>query len=87
MEVLTACAPLLQADSPDAKDELACLEVEHQKTLREVSGEERRGSQSLCPSVWMSLRLESETSLCQKHTQRKCHITSPKNPFSLKKTP
>lgn len=27
----------LQADSPDAKDELACLEVEHQSTLREVS--------------------------------------------------
>ncbi|XP_054890433.1 coiled-coil domain containing 88A isoform X2 [Poeciliopsis prolifica] len=25
-----------EADSPDAKDELACLEVEHQKTLREV---------------------------------------------------
>ncbi|XP_027865293.1 coiled-coil domain containing 88A [Xiphophorus couchianus] len=25
-----------EADSPDAKDELACLEVEHQKTLREA---------------------------------------------------
>ncbi|MEQ2277460.1 hypothetical protein XENORESO_002997, partial [Xenotaenia resolanae] len=25
-----------EADSPDAKDELACLEVEHQKTLREL---------------------------------------------------
>lgn len=29
--------PCLQADSPDAKDELACLESEHQDTLREVS--------------------------------------------------
>lgn len=53
----TVCAPFLQADSPDAKDELACLEVEHQKTLREVSIEERKGSQSLCPSVQMLFRL------------------------------
>lgn len=29
----------LQADSPDAKDQLACLEMEHQNTLREVSRE------------------------------------------------
>lgn len=27
----------LQADSPDPKDEMACLETEHQGTLREVS--------------------------------------------------
>ncbi|MEQ2173309.1 hypothetical protein GOODEAATRI_030833 [Goodea atripinnis] len=37
VDMLTVCAPSLQADSPDAKDELACLEVEHQKTLREGS--------------------------------------------------
>ncbi|PWA22309.1 hypothetical protein CCH79_00012564 [Gambusia affinis] len=38
-----------EADSPDAKDELACLEVEHQKTLRESKwrGEAEGGQKEL----------------------------------------
>lgn len=39
MEELTIHLLSQQADSPDAKDELACLETEHQKTLGEVSRE------------------------------------------------
>lgn len=37
MEELNIHLLSLQADSPDAKDELAGLEMEHQNTLREVS--------------------------------------------------
>lgn len=47
----------LQADSPDAKDELACLETEHQNTLREVSREGNKDLNSTDMTEIVSVRL------------------------------
>lgn len=43
MKALNTHLPSLQADSPDAKDELACLEMKHQETFREVSTKQTEG--------------------------------------------
>ena len=43
MEVLIIHLSSLQADCPDTKDELACLEMQHQNTLREVRKKQQNG--------------------------------------------